>query len=104
MARRIQPDETWVDIFGDRLDINQAGEDVVLCIIRKSDSIDDDHACVSLGPLQQRQLRARLGRDEFAARIDAVRELIEPHLNRWGSSDVGDLARSIRQALDQRFT
>ena len=62
MSKGIRPNETWVDIFGDRLDTYQAGEDVVLTIIRKGDDlIYDDHASVSLTPLQQRQLAARLG-------------------------------------------
>lgn len=31
-----------------------------------------------------------------------IRELIAPHVNRWGASDVGDLARAIRDTLDEK--
>ncbi|KAB7761202.1 hypothetical protein MMUC44124_01065 [Mycolicibacterium mucogenicum DSM 44124] len=39
------------------------------------------------------------GSDEVGSRI---RELIEPYLTRWGQSEVGDLARAIRDVLDER--
>jgi hypothetical protein len=56
----IQPDEEWVDIFGDRLDLRKAGDEIVLTIIRRGEGFYNDHASVSLSPLQQRQLAARL--------------------------------------------
>lgn len=31
---------------------------------------------------------------------DEIRQLIAPYLNTWGDSNVGDLARSIRDVLD----
>lgn len=34
------------------------------------------------------------------AQLAEIAQLIEPYLNRWGQSDVGDLARSIRRVLE----
>lgn len=57
---QIPPDWEWTDAFGDTMQFNRAGENVVLTVVRRRDGDDYDHACVSLNPAQQRALRAAL--------------------------------------------
>lgn len=57
---QIPPDWEWTDAFGDTMQFNRAGENVVLTVVRRRDGDDYDHAYVSLNPAQQRALRAAL--------------------------------------------
>lgn len=38
---------------------------------------------------------------EPTEQLAEIAKLIAPHLNRWGSSEVGDLARSVRSVIEQ---
>ncbi|CPW72719.1 Uncharacterised protein [Mycobacteroides abscessus subsp. bolletii] len=37
-----------------------------------------------------------------AEQLTQISKLVEPHLARWGRSEIGDLARSIRDIIDDK--
>ncbi|CPT39754.1 Uncharacterised protein [Mycobacteroides abscessus subsp. abscessus] len=37
-----------------------------------------------------------------AEQLIQISKLVEPHLTRWGHSEIGDLARSIRDIIEDK--
>lgn len=39
---------------------------------------------------------------ESIEQLSQIGKLVEPHLNRWGNSEIGDLAREIRDIIENK--
>ncbi|APQ42233.1 hypothetical protein PBI_MRMAGOO_151 [Mycobacterium phage MrMagoo] len=55
------PAWTWTDIFGDTLNVYEAGPNLVLETIQRAEGVPLVVSCVSLDPEQLSGLRAALG-------------------------------------------
>lgn len=57
----IAPDWQWTDIFGDTLEVREAGTGLVFTIATKVEAVSSDQAAILLDADQLRGLRAAIG-------------------------------------------